>query len=107
MWLPWPFSKEGNQSIRIEQLSVEEPGYQQAEEDVRRIRDAWGKLSQLSLGVYPLLGLGVSTIFLAGWTAHRRWDTLHSRHFKRITRHYDVPDAWIQEKRYMKGIVTA
>jgi len=67
---------------------------------------AWGELSQLSFGTYPLLGLGASVIFLAGWTAHRRWDSLCSRHFKRITRHYDVPDPYIREKRYMKGVIT-
>ena len=106
MWLPWSSPKDSNSSTKIQQSSIGELKTQQAEEDVRHLGGAWGELSQLSFGTYPLLGLGASVIFLAGWTAHRRWDSLYSRHFKRITRHYDVPDSYIREKRYMKGVVT-
>jgi len=85
---------------------MEEHEFQQAEDDVEHFRGVWGELSQLSFGVYPLLGLGASVIFFAGWTAHRRWDSVYYRYFKRITRDYSVPDSWILEKRYMKGVVT-
>ena len=106
MWLPWSSSKDSNTSTEIQQPSTGEFKSQRAEEDVRHLGVAWGELSQLSFGTYPLLGLGASVIFLGGWTAHRRWDSLYSRHFKRITRHYDVPDAYIREKRYTKGVIT-
>jgi len=107
MWFPWSSSKESDSSPgRIGQQSIEERKLQQAEEDVGHLRGAWGELSQLSFGTYPVLGLGVSVIFFAGWTAHRRWDSVHSRYFKRIRRHYDVPDSWIREKRYLKGKIT-
>jgi len=107
MWLPWSYSKDSDPSLgRIEQRSTEGPGFQQAEDDVKHFKDAWGELSQLSFGAYPLLGLGVSVIFFAGWTAHRRWDSVHSRYFKRVTRQYNVPDSWIREKRHIKGVVT-
>lgn len=106
MWLPWASPKDKNPSTKIEQPSIEGLRSQQGEEDIKHFRSAWGELNQLSFSVYPLLGLGGTIIFLAGWTAHRRWDSIYSRHFKRITRHYSVPDSWIREKRYMKGIVT-
>ena len=105
MWLPWSSSKDSS-STKIQRPSIRELKVQQAEEDVRHLGVAWGELSQLSFGTYPLLGLGASAIFLAGWTAHRRWDSVYSRYFKRITRHYSVPDSYIREKRYMKGVVT-
>lgn len=107
MWLPWLPSKDRNSSTKIEQPSIEELRFQQADEDVRHFRGAWEELSQLSFSAYPLMGLGASIIFFAGWTAHRRWDSVYSRHFKRVTRQYSVPDSWIREKRYMKGVVTA
>lgn len=106
MWLPWSSSKDSKSPNKVQQPPVGELKFQQAEEDVKHLRVAWGELSRLSFGTYPLLGLGASVIFLAGWTAHRRWDSLYSRHFKRIARHYDVPDSYIREKRYMKGVVT-
>jgi len=106
MWLPWSPPKDSNSPIKIEQLSIDELKFQQAEEDVKHLRGAWGELGQLSFGTYPLLGLGASVIFFAGWTAHRRWDSIYSRYFKRITRQYSVPDSWIREKRYMKGVIT-
>lgn len=105
MWLPWSSSKDSNTSTKIEQPSTEELGFQQVEEDARHFRDAWAELSQVSFRVYPIMGLGASIIFLAGWTAHRRWDSVYSRYFKPITRDYNVPDSWIREKRFMKGVV--
>ena len=108
MWLPWSSSKDRSPSTKIEQpLPIEGLRSQRGEEDVRHLRSAWGELNQLSFGIYPLLGLGGTIVFFAGWTAHRRWDSVYSRYFKRITRHYNVPDSWIGEKRYMKGVVTA
>lgn len=106
MWLPWSFSKDGDSSTKLEQPSIEELTIQQAEEDVRHLRGAWEELNQLSFRVYSVIGLGASIVFFAGWAAHRRWDPVYSRHFKRITRDYNVPDSWIREKRYMKGVIT-
>jgi len=105
MWLPWSSSKDNNSSTKNQQSSIGEPRLRQAEESVRHLEIAWGELSRLPFGTYPVMGLGASVIFLAGWTAHRRWDSLYSRYFKRITRHYSVPDSYIKEKRYMKGVV--
>jgi hypothetical protein len=106
MWLPWSSPKESKSPAKIEQPSVEDLRLQQAEEDARHFRGAWEELRQLSLGAYPFLGLGGFVVFFAGWTAHRRWDSVYFRYFKPITRHYSVPDSWIREKRFMKGVVT-
>lgn len=81
--------------------SPEELEFNQAEEDV-----AWRELRQLSSRTYPLLGLSAFFLFSVGWVAHHQWDSIYSRHFKRIRRHYDVPDAYIRRKRYLKGVVT-
>jgi len=106
MWLPWSSSKDNNPPTKIEGPSIGELKHQQVEEDVKRLRGAWEKSSQHPFGAYPLLGLGGSVIFLAGWMAHHGWDRVYSRYFKRIPRHYNVPDSWIREKRFMKGVVT-
>lgn len=109
MWFPWSPSKVPNNSSQanIEPSFLEELELQPAEEDVVHFRGAWGELSQLSSGGYTILGLSAFTVFSAGWAAHRRWDPVYSRYFKRIRRHYEVPDSFIKEKRYMKGIVTS
>lgn len=103
MWLPWS-PKSDNSSTKIQQQPTENPEAGPAEEDVRHLTAAWEELCQLSPGTYPLLGLGVSAIFCAGWIAHRGWGSLYSRKFKRIRRHYEVPDSFIREKRFMKGV---
>ena len=103
MRLPWS-SESNNSSTKIQQQSTGKPETRPAEEDIERLRAAWGELCQLSPGTYPLLGLGVSAIFWVGWIAHRRWDSLYSRKFKRIGRHYEVPDSYIRQKRLMKGV---
>ena len=103
MWLPWS-SKSNESSTKTQLQPTGKPGTGPAEEDARRLRVVWGELSQLSSGTYPLLGLGVSAVFCVGWIAHRRWDSLYSRNFKRIGRHYEVPDSYIREKRFMKGV---
>ena len=107
MWLPWsPSNAHGTSSAELKRPLSEERRLDQAEEDIRRMRMAWGELSQLSYGSYTLLGLGSFVIFSTGWATHRKWEYIHSRYFKRIKRHYDVPDSYIREKRYLKGVIT-
>lgn len=107
MWLPWsPSNTHSNSSAEIKRPSPEELELDRAEEDIRHLSRAWGELGQLSFGSYTLLGLSALVIFSVGWAGHSKWDSIHSRHFKRIKRHYDVPDSYIREKRYLKGIVT-
>ena len=111
MWLPWlPSNARNNESSaeikRRRPSPLEELELDQAEEDLKHLGRAWGELCQLSLGTYTLLGLSAFAVFSVGWAAHRKWDSVYSRHFKRIKRHYDVPDSYIREKRYLKGIVT-
>jgi len=107
MRLPWSPSNVKNDSlVKIKQPSPEDPKLDLVEEDVRHLSRAWGELRHLSFGAYPLLGLGAFVLFSVGWGAHRKWDSIYSRYFKRIRRHYDVPDPYIREKRFLKGIVT-
>ena len=106
MWLPWPSSNvHSNSSVKIKPPSPDQLKFDQAEEDVRHLKRAWGELAQLSLGTYSLLGLSAFAIFSVGWAAHTKWDSVHFRYFKRFKQQYDVPDLYIQKKRYLKGVV--
>ncbi|KAF9784412.1 SNase-domain-containing protein [Thelephora terrestris] len=109
MWLPWSSSRAPSNSPQAnnERSFPEDLRFQQAEQDVVHLGRAWGELTQLSSAGYALLAFGASALLYTGWLAHRKWDPVYSRYFKRIRRHYEVPDSYIKEKRYMKGIVTS